>query len=53
MKIKKVCYECTNFDTTLPKGKAYKCFTDEYPVKKLGSAKISALLREHKKNNKK
>ena len=53
MKIKAVCYTCAYFDTSLPPGKAYKCFTNDCPVKKLGSAKISTLLREHKKNNKK
>ena len=53
MKIKEVCYSCAYFDTSLPKGKAYKCFTDSCPVRKLGSAKVSALLRAHKKENKK
>ena len=53
MKIKDVCYTCGYFDPDLGKGKRYKCFTDSCPVKKLGSAKISVLLREHKKNVKK
>ena len=53
MKIKDICYNCANFDTSLPKGCAYKCFTDDCPVRKLGSAKVSALVREHKKNYKK
>ena len=52
MKIKEVCYSCGYFDTE-SNLKTYKCFTSNCPVKKLGSAKISALLREHKKNNKK
>ncbi len=53
MKIKEVCYSCAYFDTSLPKGKAYKCFTDSCPVRKLGSAKVNALLRAYKKENKK
>ena len=53
MKIKEICYSCAYFDTSLPKSKTYKCFTDGCPVKKLGSAKVSVLVREHKKNNKK
>ena len=52
MKIKKVCYTCGYFDTSLPPGKKYKCFTDECPVRTLGSAKVASLLREHKKRNK-
>jgi hypothetical protein len=49
MKIKKVCYSCAYFDISLPKGKAYKCFTDLCPVRVLGSTKVAKLLKEYNK----
>ena len=45
------CYRCAYFDKSLPKGKAYKCYTNSCPVRHLDRKKLDKLLTEHKKAN--
>lgn len=52
MKIKEVCYGCAYFDTTLPKGRAYKCYTSNCPARNLSEEDIKQLLRKRKTLNK-
>ena len=53
MSIKDICYKCGYVDTSLGKGKCYKCYTSKCPVRVLGPTKVAELLRQHNERVKK
>ena len=46
--IKDSCYKCAYMDKSLPKGRAYKCFTKTCPVNNLSRVELDNLLKTNK-----
>ena len=50
--IKEVCYNCRYLDVSLPKGRAYKCFTRDCPVRNMSRDEIDKLIISRKQTKK-